>query len=65
MQYLENNSTISKSTLFTISGVDQTVFNDVMQNLSKDYFIELSRDRVFPTPKLLMTLRKLNESAGT
>jgi DNA primase len=61
IQYLENNSSITKSTLFTISGVDTTVFNDVMQNLSKDYFIELSRDKIYPTPKLLMTFRKLNE----
>ena len=61
MQYLENNTSSSKNTLFTISGLDQIAFNDVLKHLSSDYFIEMSREKILPTPKLLMTLRKVRE----
>ena len=58
MTYLENNNNVSKNTLYTISGLDISVFNEAMQKLSKESFITLTRDKVFPTPKLLIAIKK-------
>lgn len=59
IQYLENNNNISKNTLHTISGLDITIFNELMKNLSKNYFITLTRDKIYPTPKFLMAIKKV------
>ena len=56
--YLENNNNISKNTLHTISGLDITIFNELMKGLSKDHFITLTRDKIYPTPKFLMAIKK-------
>ena len=52
MDYLENNNNIAKNTLYTISGVDQTIFNGLIQELSREHLITLTRDKVFCNPKL-------------
>ena len=65
MNYLENNNNIAKNTLSTISGLDVMTFNTVIQRLSKDSFITLTRDKVYPTPKLLVAIKKVNSEKYT
>ena len=59
MNYLENNNNIAKNTLATVSGLDVMTFNTVIQKLSKDSFITLTRDKIYPTPKLLVAIKKV------
>lgn len=58
MSYLENNNNVAKNTLMTVSGLDTMVFNEAVQRLSKDSFVTLTRDRIYPTPKLLIAIKK-------
>ena len=58
IEYLENNNNIAKNTLFTISGLDNIAFNEFVQRLSKNSFVTLTRDKVYPTPKLLTAIKK-------
>lgn len=58
MAYLENNNNIAKNTLMTVSGLDGMVFNEAVQKLSKDSFVTLTRDKIYPTPKLLIAIKK-------
>ena len=62
MYYLENNNDIAKNTLFTISGVDQNVFNGIIQELSKNNMVRLTRDNVYCNPKLIIGLKKAREA---
>ena len=62
MEYLENNNNIAKNTLYTISGVDQTIFNGVIQELSKNHLITLTRDKVYCNPKLIIGIKKAKEA---
>jgi hypothetical protein len=57
--YLENHNNVAKNTLFTVSGLDQLVFNEAVQKLSKESFINITRDKIFPTPKFLIALKKV------
>ena len=65
MYYLENNNDIAKNTLFTISGVDQNVFNGIIQELSKNNMVRLTRDNVYCNPKLIMGLKKAREALAS
>lgn len=58
-QYISNNNIVSKSTLYAISGLEISSFNEILKELSMNYFIEISKDRIIPTPKLLIALRKI------
>lgn len=58
IEYLENNNNIAKNTLFTISGLDNITFNELVQRLSKSSFVTLTRDKIYPTPKLLTAIKK-------
>ena len=58
MEYLENNNNIAKNTLYTISGVDQTIFNGVIQELSKNHLITLTKDKIYCNPKLIIGIKK-------
>ena len=62
MNYLENNNNIAKNTLFTISGADQTVFNGVIQELSRNHLITLTRDKIYCNPKLVIGIKKAKEA---
>lgn len=62
MDYLENNNNIAKNTLFTISGADQNVFNSVIQNLSKNHFIALTRDKIYCHPKLVTGIKSARQA---
>ena len=62
MYYLENNNDIAKNTLYTISGVDQNVFNGIIQDLSKNNMVRLTRDNVYCNPKLIIGLKKAREA---
>ena len=61
MRYLENNSNVAKNTLLTISGLDTMNFSAAIQRLSQNSFVTLTRDKVCPTPKLLIALKKVQE----
>ena len=56
--YLENNNNVAKSTLMTVSGLDADIFNTAIQKLSQNSFVTLTRDKIFPTPKLLISIKK-------
>lgn len=57
MNYLENNNNIAKNTLYTISGVDVTIFNTLIQELSREHLITLTRDKVICNPKLIIGMK--------
>lgn len=58
MHYLENNGTVAKNSLMTISGLDQLNFNGLLQTLNKENFITMSKDKIYPTPKFLTAIKK-------
>lgn len=58
IQYLENNNNIAKNTLLTISGLDINVFNEAIKRLAQDSFITMTQFKIFPTPKLLIAVKK-------
>lgn len=62
MEYLENNNNIAKNTLFTISGAELTVFNGIVQELSKNHFITLTKDKVYCNPKLIIGIKKARDA---
>lgn len=62
MEYLENNNNIAKNTLFTISGAELTVFNGIIQELSKNHFITLTKDKVYCNPKLIIGIKKARDA---
>lgn len=62
MDYLENNNNIAKGTLYTISGVDLTIFNGVIQELSRNHLITLTRDKIYCNPKLIIGIKKAKEA---
>jgi hypothetical protein len=61
MAYLEKNSNVAKSTLVTVSGLDSMIFNEAMQQLAKQSFITMTQFKIFPTPKLLIAMKKVHE----
>lgn len=65
MNYLENNNNIAKNTLFTISGADLTVFNGVIQELSRNHLISLTRDKIYCNPKLIIGIKKAKEAIAS
>jgi len=65
MNYLENNNNIAKNTLYTISGVDQTIFNTVIQELSQNHLITLTRDKIYCNPKLIIGIKKAKEALAS
>ena len=65
MEYLENNNNIAKNTLFTISGADQTVFNSIIQNLSKNHLVSLTRDKIYCNPKIVIGIKKAKEALAS
>lgn len=65
MAYLENNNNVSKNTLYTVSGLDMQVFNEAIQKLSKESLVTLTRDKIFPTPKLLIAIKKARYAPAT
>jgi hypothetical protein len=62
MHYLENNNDIAKNTLYTISGVDQNIFNSIVQGLSKNNMVRLTRDNVYCNPKLIVGIKKAKDA---
>lgn len=58
MAYLEINNNVAKNTLLTVSGLDLDAFSNAIQNLAQNSFVELTRDKVYPTPKFLIALKK-------
>lgn len=62
MRYLENNSNVAKNTLMTVSGLDINIFNEAIKRLSGDAFITLTQFKIFPTPKLLIALKRVQET---
>ena len=66
MRYLENNNNIAKNTLITISGLDSMAFSTLMQQLTMNSFVTLTRDKIYPTPKFLTAMKKVAlEKTGT
>lgn len=62
IQYLENNNNVAKNTLLTISGLDVNVFNEAIKRLTQDSFITMTQFKIFPTPKLLIAVKKARAS---
>lgn len=60
MRYLENNNNIAKNTLITISGLDNMAFSSLMQQLTMNSFVTLTRDKIYPTPKFLTAMKKVS-----
>ena len=58
IHYLQVNDNVSKNTLLTVSGLDNITFGQIIQNMTNNSLITLTRDKVFPTPKLLIALKK-------
>ena len=65
IDYMENNNNIAKNTLMTVSGLDNMLFNEAVQTLSKNHFITMTRDRIYPTPKMLIALKKAKSSPAS
>lgn len=65
MSYIEKNNNIAKNTLATISGLDTLVFNEAIQQLAKQSFITMTQYKIFPTPKLLIAIKKVRDLNGT
>lgn len=65
IEYLENNNNVAKNTLFTVSGVDQTIFNSVIQELSKNHLVTLTRDKIYCNPKLVVGIKKAKEALAS
>ena len=63
--YLESHNNVAKNTLYTIAGLDQLVFNEAIQRMSKESLISITRDKIFPTPKLLIALKKVRAMKET
>lgn len=61
MSYLEKNNNIAKNTLATISGLDPAIFNEAVQQLAKHSFINMTQYKIFPTPKLLIAMKKVHD----
>lgn len=61
MAYLEKNSNVAKSTLVTVSGLDSMIFNEAMQQLARQSFITMTQFKIFPTPKLLIAMKKVHD----
>lgn len=61
MAYLEKNNNVAKNTLATISGLDQAIFNDALKQLAKHSFITMTQFKIFPTPKLLIAMKRLSD----
>jgi hypothetical protein len=61
MAYLEKNSNVAKSTLVTVSGLDSMIFNEAMQQLARHSFVTMTQFKIFPTPKLLIALKKVHD----
>ena len=59
LTYLENNNNVAKNTLMSVSGLDALIFNEAIKKLSENYFISLTKNTVFPTPKFLIAMKKL------
>lgn len=62
MTYLENNNNIAKNTLATVSGLDNVIFNEAIQQMVKQSFITMTQFKIFPTPKLLIAMKKVRDS---
>lgn len=62
LNYLENHNNVAKNTLAMISGLDLNIFNEAVQKLSKESLVTITRDKIFPTPKLLIALKKVKSS---
>lgn len=58
MRYLSNNGAVAKNSLKTISGLDELNFNNLLQTLTKENFITMTRDKIYPTPKFLTAVKK-------
>lgn len=65
LAYLENNNNIAKNTLQTVSGLEFNIFNEAIQRLSKNGLITLTQTKVFPTPKLLIAIKKVHSTYST
>ena len=65
LAYLENNNNIAKNTLQTVSGLEFNIFNEAIQRLSKNGLITLTQTKVFPTPKLLIAIKKVHATYST
>lgn len=61
IEYLENNNNVSKNTLLTISGLDNLTFGNVIQTLSSSNFVTLTQNKIFPTPKFLIAIKKARD----
>lgn len=61
MAYLEKNNNVAKNTLATIAGLDQSIFNDALKQLAKHSFVTMTQFKIFPTPKLLIAMKKLSD----
>ena len=64
LSYLENNNNVAKNTLATVSGLDNMIFNEAIQRLAKSSFITMTQFKIFPTPKLLIAMKKVREASG-
>lgn len=60
--YLENNNNVAKNTLATVSGLDSSIFNEAIQRMAKHSFITMTQFKIFPTPKLLIAMKKVREA---
>lgn len=64
LNYLENNNNVAKNTLLTVSGLDTNIFSLAIQKLSENAFVTLTKDKIYPTPKLLIAIKKAKLSAS-
>ena len=61
LDYLKSHSNVAKNSLFTVSGLDIQLFNETIKLLSKEYFVDITKNSIYPTPKLLIALKKVEE----
>lgn len=59
MRYLSINGSVAKNSLKTISGLDELNFNNLLQALTSENFITMTRDKICPTPKFLTAIKKI------
>lgn len=62
VSYLANNNNVSKNTLQSVSALDSLSFGEALSSLTESSLITMTQFKVFPTPKFLIALKRLEET---
>jgi hypothetical protein len=63
--FLENQSSTSRTNLRTISGIENDQFYSLFNNMTKQKFIRLVGENVYPTKKFRVSMKKIDKNFRT